>query len=100
MFQPFQQYLNRAANRYGIGKEIQAATVCQSFRSIIPIVFSNKETPEKYIEPAFFRQGSLVINVENSAWAQEVIMRKAKIIEEMNHKAGTEIIKNLRTQLR
>lgn len=99
MFEPFQNFIKKAANKYGVATEIQAAKVCQDFRSLIPEIFSKIETPEKYIFPAFFKNHTLVINVENSAFAQEVIMRKPKIIEEMNKKAGKQIIKNLRTQL-
>lgn len=100
MFEPFQQFVAKAANRYGVMREVKAAQVCQSFRSIIPQIFEGKESPETYIQPAFFKQNVLVINVENNGWAQEVIMRKTKIIEEMNRLAGEEVIKNLRTQLR
>ena len=100
MFEPFQNFLKKAANKYGVATEIQAAKVCQDFRSLVPEIFPKIETPEKYISPAFFKNHTLTIDVENSAFAQEVIMRKPKIIEEMNRRAGKKIIKNLRTQLR
>lgn len=100
MFEPFQNFLKKAANKYGVSTEIQAAKVCHDFHSLIPEIFQKMETPEKYISPAFFKNHTLTINVENSAFAQEVIMRKPKIIEEMNKKAGKKIIRNLRTQLK
>lgn len=97
MFDPFQKYLARAANRYGVGREVSAATVCQSFRTLIPKIFQ-KEAGD-YISPASFKNATLTINVENQAWAEQVIMRKHKIIEELNDKAGKVVIKSLRTQL-
>lgn len=99
MFEPFQDLVYRAANKLGVGTEVKAAKVCQDFRTLVPILFEGKETPEVYVTPAYFKNSILVINVENPGWSQEVAIRKHKIIEEMNKKAGQEIIKNLRTQL-
>ena len=61
MFEPFQQFIGKAAHRYGVGREIQAAKVCQQFRTIIPEIFAGKEDPEAHIQPAFFKQNVLVI---------------------------------------
>lgn len=99
MFHPFQNFITKAANSYGIKTEVQAAKVCHDFRTLIPEIFASKTDPEQNIEPAYFKKNILVIKVKTPAWGQEVIMRKEKIIEEMNKKAGEQIIKNLRTQL-
>jgi predicted nucleic acid-binding Zn ribbon protein len=99
MFEPFTNYLGKAANRYGIAKEINAIKICQNFKQLVPEIFKEKETPERYIQAAYFKNSVLVVNVENSAWAQEVVMRKSEIIKEMNSKIGKEVIKNLRTKL-
>ena len=104
MFEPFQKFIKYAANKQGMTRQIEAASVCQDFRAILPKLFEGKEQEkeqiENYIKPAYFKNSVLVVSVENQAWGQEVIMRKEKIIEEMNRKAGCKIIKNLRTQLR
>ena len=100
MFEPFQKFMTKAANRYGISNEVKAADICQKFRSLIPELFPDKESPEKNITPAFYKNAVLVVNVASSAWAQEVIMRKEKIIAEMNRKTGKKMIKNLRAQLK
>lgn len=100
MFEPFQKFINKAAQNYGVSKEMKAAAVCQHFRALIPEIFTTVENPEKYIAPAYYKNSTLVIAVENSAWSQEIITRKEKIIDEMNKKAGKEVIKNLRTELR
>lgn len=92
--------MTKAANRFGVSNEVKAADVCQKFRTLIPEIFSDKESPEENITPAFYKSSVLVVHVTSSAWAQEVVMRKEKIISEMNSKAGKEVIKNLRAQLK
>lgn len=100
MFEPFQKFVKRAAGHYGVGKEVEAAQVCHDFRTLIPEIFVGKQNPEDHIEAGHFKENVLLVRVETQGWGQEVIMRKTKIIEALNHKAGKEIIKNLRTQLR
>lgn len=100
MFEPFQKFMTKAANRYGVSNEVKAADVCQKFRALIPELFEGKQSPEENISPGYYKDSVLVINVKSNAWAQEVVMRKEKIITEMNRKAGKEVIKNLRAQLK
>lgn len=98
-FEPFQKFFNRAASSYGMTKQVKAAQICESFRKTLPEFFDNAETAKRFIQPAYFKNGELTINVESPAWGQEIIMRKDKIIRKMNEKAGRQVIKNLRTQL-
>ncbi len=113
MFEPFQNLIPKTVNSYGISKEAKAAVICHYFRSIIPKLFQNKKNIfckkgedisflqiKKYISPAYFKNNILVVNVENSSWAQEVIIRKSKIIDEINEKAGEKVIQDLKTQLK
>lgn len=100
MFEPFQKFMTKAANRYGVSNEVKAADICQKFRELVPELFEGKTAAEENITPAFYKESVLVINVKSNAWAQEVVMRKEKIISEMNRKAGKEVIKNLRAQLK
>lgn len=99
MFEALQNLLPKAANRYGISAEMKAAKICHDFRELIPQIFPNIESPENYIQPAYYKDSTLVVNVHSPAFAQEVIMRKPKILEEMNRKSDQTPIKNLRTQL-
>lgn len=100
MFTPFQQYITKAANKYGISRELYAIKICNNFREIVPEMFEKIPQAKDHIMPAHYKNGTLTVNVPSPAWAQEVIMRKEKIIDEMNKKAGKKIIKNLFTQLR
>lgn len=99
MFEPFQNFVPRAANRYGIAKEAKAAQVCHEFRAVLPEIFKDTPEIEQNIQPAHYKNGVLAINVTTPAWGQQVIMRKEKIIAEINKKAGEQVIKNLRTKL-
>lgn len=62
--------------------------------------FENPEVVGQYVDAGYFREGVLVVKVENGSWAQEVIVRKEKIIREVNGKIGEEVVKNLRAELR
>ncbi|MFA6917768.1 MAG: DUF721 domain-containing protein [Candidatus Gracilibacteria bacterium] len=100
MFSPFQQYIQKAADKYGISKELNAIKICNSFREIVPDLFEKIPQAKDYVTPAHYKNGALTVNVPSPAWAQEVIMRKEKIIDEMNSRAGRKVIRNLYTQLR
>lgn len=98
-FEPFQKFLTRAANTYGMRRQMEAAYVCQTCRTVLLEVFDNPEVVGQYIDAGYFREGVLVIKVENGSWAQEVIVRKDKIMKEVNARLGEEVVKNLRAEL-
>jgi predicted nucleic acid-binding Zn ribbon protein len=100
-FEPFQKFLKRAANHYGINKEMEAAKVCHNFRELVPDIFAAKHfvSPEENITPASFKGDTLTVNVASAAWAQEIMTRKHSIIRQMNTKLGKEIVSELRTKL-
>jgi len=97
MFVPLEKLIPKAAQTFGIAQEMKAAKICHDFRMVTPELFP---VCADQITPAYYKNGTLVINVNNSALAQEVIMRKVQIIDKINEKAGKEVIKNLRTQLK
>lgn len=119
MFESFHKFLPRAANVYGISREVKAAQVCHNFRELVPEMFPGitenlrphrsvqaadaanlqSVSPELPISPAHFKDGILTINVESPAWAQEVLMRKSQILSALNRKAELVIVKNLRTRI-
>lgn len=98
-FHPFQKFIPRAANVYGISREMQAAHICHQFEKLIPEYFDLAKNPSASVRAAHYKNQELTIAVSTPAWAQEVTMRKHKIIEDLNAKMGREVIKNLKTQL-
>jgi len=96
MFKPFQEYIDQALGHIGIKTEAKAAQVCTVFENMIPGFFPNIEGVSKYVKPAYFKSGILVIKVENSVWAQEIMIKKTKILEKLKEHLGTDMVKNLR----
>lgn len=78
---------------------MEAAQICHIFSTLIPEIFIEKREAQTSVSPAHYKRNTLTVSVKSPAWAQEVIMRKSKIIEEMNQKIGRRVIKDLRTQL-
>ncbi|MEK7673105.1 MAG: DUF721 domain-containing protein [Patescibacteria group bacterium] len=99
MFEPFQKLLPLAAQKKNISREWLAIKVCQDFRTILLEIFTTQKEIAQYVQPAFYKDSILHINVENSAWAQEIIMKKEQILKELNKKIGKNLVKSLRTQL-
>jgi len=99
MFQHFQKFFDKAAQNYGVTRQIEAAKICHDFRKMIPDLFNNEEAVN-YIDACSYKEMELIINVENSAWAQEVVMKKTKIINDLNEKAGKKIINKLKTRIK
>jgi len=102
-FDPFQKFLREAAARKGIAREFFAAGVCSDFRKILPEIFEDKtniESFEEYVRPASYKNGELVIEIASAGWAQEIMMRKHRIIEKINQKEGQEVVKKIRTKLK
>ena len=98
-FEPFQKFVSRSANIRGMDKVMNAANICHQFRKLVPEIFKDKEDPNAHIDAASFKNETLVVNVKNQGWGQEVVMRKEKIIRELNDRLGKEVIKRLRTQV-
>jgi len=99
MFEPFQKFFDKAARNYGMKKAVDASHVCHVFRKIMPEIFTSEKAKEN-ISPASFQENYLLINVKSPAWAQEVMMKKALIIEKLNENIGKQMVKNLRTQFK
>ena len=98
-FEPFQKFFDKAARTHGMKRQIQAAEVCHQARKAIPEIFEKLTEAPQNINPANYKDSILVINTTTPAWAQEVIMRKSKIIDELNTRLGKNVIKDLKTQI-
>jgi hypothetical protein len=100
MFEPLQNFIIPASNRFGISKELKASYMCKIFRDIVPLVFPNIPEIENHISPHSFNETYIVVNVSGPGFAQEIMMKKNEIIRTFNKKAGKNILKNLRTQIK
>lgn len=95
--------MQAAASGRGIPREFFAARICSDFRQILPEVFEDKkniESFDKYVRPASYKNGELMIEIASAGWAQEIMMRKHKIIEKINQKEGQEILRKIKTRVK
>lgn len=100
MFEPFQKFVRRAAGQYGVSVEVEAAEVCSCFRGLLSNWFDDPEGVKEFVDAGSFKSGVLVVKVASGAFAQEVVIRKERMIREINVKLGRELVKNIRTELR
>lgn len=84
MFENFQKFIPKAANHYGIARQMEASHICELFRKLIPEIFPKATTSQ--ISPAYFKDSVLTVHVASSAWAQEITMKKSQIIKQINEK--------------
>lgn len=102
-FTPFQDVLPKTAARHGIAKEFQAIKICRAFEAIIPDFFPNTPEALSQLRAKFYKAQTLTIAVPSSAWANEIMIRKHKILEELNtrlpQKSGKPMLKDIKTQI-
>lgn len=98
MFEPLQKYFHRVAKGYGVSRELNAALVLFHTRNVLANLFKKIHDIGEYASPAIYSRGTIIIKVKSSAWANEIIMRKEKIIEEVNKKIGKPLIKKITTK--
>lgn len=97
MFDSFQKYLPKAAAHYGIQKELKAMQICQEYRRIAQGLFPKQNTEET--SPKSYNHNTLTIGVTSSAWAQQLMMQKHKILEEINKKYGATTLKDIKIEM-
>lgn len=66
-------------NRYGLNKSARSSLVIEYFKQFFELIWSKDEY--KQINSVIFRKACLVVRVKNSAWANQIYMRKNEIIE-------------------
>lgn len=97
MFDPLQKFLPYAAQKYGFGRQLKAIEICHAYerlaRKILPVK-GEKETRAKSYE-----KHTLTISVSNSAWAQEVQIRKHDIQNFLNEKFQTNVVGKIKIEL-
>lgn len=90
-FTQLKDLLPKAALKYGVAKEVKAAHICDRARRAVSEIWG-AETREA--RPLHFKDGVLTIEVDDSAWAQEVFMKKNELIDAVGE------IKDVRTRVK
>lgn len=94
MAQPLKNLLGDAVKRYGISKGVQAAVVSEEFIKICRELYGKKVLDD--IKHVSFRNGQLKIKCGQPAVAQNLIINRARIINEINQKIGNKAVADLR----
>ncbi|MBI2638508.1 DUF721 domain-containing protein [Candidatus Peregrinibacteria bacterium] len=95
MFTPLQKIISGAAARLGIKREIEAALICEKYRKLAPrLVHANAL---QHTFPKFYRNKTLTVGVENSAWAHQVAINKKTILQAMNESLGKTAVNAIKT---
>lgn len=97
MWDSFQNLLAGAAGKYNFRQTLKAIEVCREFRSLASKMI--RPDASKNIFPKNFQDQTLTIGVYNSAWAQQLQLKKHLIQQELNKKFGKDSIQNLRIEM-
>ncbi len=95
-FTQLKNLLPRAIARYGVSREVRAALIRDRAKNTVAEIWGD----DSGIRPVYFNEGILTVEVDHSALAQEVFMKKAKFIELVEAGAGLPgVIKDIRTRV-
>ena len=84
-----------AINRYNMGRETQAALICEGFRNMAPGIIW--EDAADHVKPKFFKRGTLYISVPSSIYAQRVYVHRHDLIMKLNLNMDGHLVKEIRT---
>lgn len=95
MFTQLSNIIPRAAARLGIKREVEAALICEKYRKLAPrLIHANAL---KHTFPKFYRDKTLTVAVENSAWAHQVVLHKESLLKAMNESLGKTAVGSIKT---
>ena len=91
----FQDLFQKIANQKGLSRQLDAAQICQRYRRLAPQIIA----PDilKYTTPRSFKNNTLYISTQNSAWSQEVHMNKIDLLEALNKDSKSCQIRDIKT---
>jgi len=96
MFTHLKDILPKTVNQLGLRRQFDAAHVCQLYRRVIGGILKGAD---QFSSPKSFKNGTLYVYVKNSAYAQQVFMKRKQILTEINKNLGVDLIKELRTEV-
>lgn len=81
--------LNQTLKKYGLFDKIK--------EQYIYIVWQEEvgENVSAHAKPAFFKYGKLFVNVDSSAWLNELKFMKEKIVKKLNEKLGINKVREI-----
>lgn len=97
MFVPLSKILPRAAGSLGMKRQLEAALICEKYRKLAPrLVHANAL---KHTFPKYYRDGTLTIGMQSSAWAGQVVKSKQSLLDAINKELGRKTVINIKTSI-
>lgn len=97
MFEPIQKFLNKAAHQNNIHRQLEAAQICDTARSILKTEFANLS---ESLLVRSFKNKTLFMHSTNSTASQEMFYSKQKYIDAVNRKLGKKIVEKVSLTLK
>lgn len=96
-FTPIGNILSGNIRQTGIGRQVQAAIATEVFGRVIGEIFG--EAARKKTKALYLRDGNLIVESLSSTMIQEMYLKRAKIINEINKKMGGAPIQALKFRM-
>lgn len=78
----FKDLIPKAIAHYKMDREARAAMICARFRTAMPNIVGADAVGN--VNPKFFKNGTLVLTVPNSVWAQRVYVNRHELLVQLN----------------
>lgn len=86
--------LNKNMNTAGIGQRVEAVLILNEFKKIIENIFYMKI--ETICKPLYFKDGVITISCFSAPAAQEIYLREALIVSELNKVLKSKSVKSIK----
>jgi len=94
-FVHFKDLIPKAIAHYKLEREARAALICCRFRELSPSIVGRDVTAN--VKPKFFKNGTLIVSVPSSIWAQRVYVHRHELLLKMNLGLDKAWVNDIRT---
>ncbi len=93
MFEPISRIINKRADKFSFKREILAVEICQVWPRVMERLFGKEVAGST--QALSFRDGALVVRVQNSVLIQELQLENENIIASLNREAGKRVLRKV-----
>ena len=97
MWDSFQKFIPEIAAKRNFATTLKSIEVCHEYRRIAQGLMP--KGAEKSTFPKSYKENTLTVSALNSAWAQELNMKKHQLTQELNKKFGENTIQKIQIVL-
>ena len=98
MFKQLKELLPKAVNKQGLASQFNAIEILNVYKAACENYFDKEAL--LYLRPRSYKNNTLYIETENSAWSQQLHMKRSQIIKFINDKLGKEAVNNITLTLK